>query len=46
MVGILAILIPFGKIFTAIVNAIKPGVFNVSLKIDENLGNYFEALEE
>lgn len=45
MFGILAILIPFGKLFTAIVNLIKPGVFDVSLKIDENLGNYFEALE-
>jgi len=45
MFGILAILIPFGKLFTAIVNLIKPGAFDVSLKIDENLGNYFEALE-
>ncbi len=26
-------------------NAIKPGVFDLKLKIDENLSNYFEALE-
>ncbi|CDW91100.1 UNKNOWN [Stylonychia lemnae] len=46
MFAILIILIPFGKIFTAIVSLIKPGAFDANLKIDENLGNYFEALEK
>ena len=31
---------------TAIINAIKPGAIGISLNIDENLPNYFEALEE
>ena len=32
--------------FYAILDFIRPGVFDVDLKIDENLSNYFEALED
>jgi hypothetical protein len=46
MAGLLLIFIPFSAIFTAIAEAIKPGVFSLNLNIDENLSNYFEALEQ
>lgn len=42
----LAFCVPFGKIVYYIVNFIKPGVLDVQLNIDENLSNYYEALEE
>jgi hypothetical protein len=38
--------IPFGSLFVAIVNLLKPGFMDITLNIDENLSNYFEALEE
>ena len=46
MFFVLAIIIPFGSMFYAILDFIRPGVFDVDLKIDENLSNYFEALED
>lgn len=42
----LVFFILFGSIFIAIVNAVKPGFLDINLNIDENLSNYFEALEE
>ena len=41
-----AFLVPFSSIFTAIVEFFKPDAFKLNLNIDENLGNYFEALEQ
>eukprot|EP00347_Sterkiella_histriomuscorum_P023421 403334704 len=43
---ILAICVPFGKIGFAIINYFKPGILDVNLNVDENLGNFYEALEE
>lgn len=42
----LAFFIPFTSIFTSIVEHFKPGYFDVDLNIDEDLNNYFEALED
>jgi hypothetical protein len=39
-------IIPFTKVIATIITAIRPGFFDLDLKIDENLSNYFEALEE
>jgi len=46
MGAVLIFFIPFSAIFTAIAEAVKPGVFALNLNIDENLSNYFEALED
>jgi hypothetical protein len=42
----LIIILPFSTILIAIVDACKPGLLDMNLNIDENLGNYFEALEK
>lgn len=42
----LAICVPFGKVVYSIINHFKPGLLDVNLNIDENLGNFYEALEE
>ncbi len=39
-------LIPFGSILTTIISLINPGYLDIKLRIDENLSNYFLALEE
>lgn len=43
---VLVVLIPFTSIFTALVNLVKPGAFDLKLDIDEDLSNYFHALED
>jgi len=42
----LIVLLPLIFMITSFVNAISPGMCGVSLKVDEDLSNYFEALEE
>jgi hypothetical protein len=42
----LIICIPFGNLVATILSFIKPGVFEIKLNIDENLPNFYEALEE
>jgi hypothetical protein len=37
--------LPFSFIIKAIIEAVAPGVFGVNLNVDEDLPNYFEALE-
>ncbi len=44
--GFLVFIIPAVNLISTIVEFFKPGCFDVKLNIDENLGNYFEALEE
>lgn len=44
--ALLVFFVPFGSIFAAIINFIKPGAFDIKLNIDEDLHNYYEALEE
>lgn len=46
MFFILAALIPFGSAVVFLIELCKPGAFDVKLNIDENLSNYFEALEQ
>jgi hypothetical protein len=38
--------IPMAKVIKVFVEAIKPGFFDIDLNVDEDLNNYFEALEE
>ena len=40
------IVIPASKFIATLIEAAKPGYFDLDLKVDENLSNYFEALEE
>jgi putative AlgH/UPF0301 family transcriptional regulator len=39
-------LIPFGHAVVAIIDHLSPGLLGVKLNVDENLPNYFEALEK
>ena len=46
LLGIFLVFIPFGSLFTLLVSYIKPGLLDINLNIDEDLNNYFEALED
>lgn len=39
-------LLPFSLIISKIVKFVMPGVFEIILNIDENLPNYYEALDQ
>jgi len=41
----LLFMMPFGFIIMGIIGMVAPGVFGVHLNVDEDLANYFEALE-
>ena len=32
--------------FAWMINLVKPGIFDINLNVDEDLGNYFESLEQ
>lgn len=40
------VILPFGVLFSSLSGAICPGLFGVNLNVDEDLPNYFEALEQ
>lgn len=39
-------LIPLGPFFARCLNALKPGFLTVNFEVDEDLPNYFSALDE
>jgi TRAP-type uncharacterized transport system fused permease subunit len=43
---LLLAMIPFGSAIVSLFNAVKPGVFSLNFKVDEDLQNYFEALDD
>jgi hypothetical protein len=46
MALVLIFSLPITTILLFIINLIKPGHMDINLNIDEDLGNYFEALEQ
>lgn len=42
----LAVCVPSGKILGGLADLVSPGLFKVKLNVDENLPNFFEALEK
>jgi len=43
---ILLVVLPFGRVISWMIGKLLPGVFGVNLNVDEDLSNYFDALEE
>lgn len=46
LLAFFAVTIPFSKFLATVIEAFRPGFFDLDLKIDENLSNFFEALED
>jgi hypothetical protein len=46
MLVVLLGLIPCGSVVASIMDSLFPGVFRLNFKVDEDLKNYFTALEE
>lgn len=40
------ITVPFGTMITTILARIFPGIFGINLNVDENLPNYFDAVDQ
>lgn len=38
-------LVPFGSLVVSLIEAIRPGLFKVSFTVDEDLCNYFQAVD-
>lgn len=45
MAVILLASIPFGTMLLTVIEYLKPGIFEVDFTIDENLPNFFDALD-
>jgi hypothetical protein len=39
-------LVPFGYLVLALIEYLRPGLLNVNFKINEDLKNYFEAVDQ